>query len=92
MVNYTLPHNQIFICMDDSGYICKIKAKNPLEKQEMYYAYPFVLQIGFKGKDSVKIRFKGGSERCLYPEYLSSLKMGERTYFSREKIETIWLE
>ncbi len=90
--DYMAAREQIFICFDKQGYICRFKPKNPLEKQIMYSTYYMYLQVGLKPKYSLKVRFKDGSDRSLSPEYLSNLKLGKREFFSKKKVETIWVD
>ena len=81
--------HEVFFCISIEGYMTKINPKSHAEKQAMRITYSHYIQLGFRGKDNIKLIFFDHSERTVNP---SNLRMNEIQYLSRKRIHSFWLE
>lgn len=87
--NYTDKKEQVFLCIDNKGFLMRKRPLNAPEKQQMYLDYPLVIQTGYRSHYSVKVLFDDNSSRCINP---SKFKINKSYFFSRKPINTISLE
>ena len=89
--NELIKKNQIFLCIDSSGYGSRIKPKNHAEKMEMYNIYPLVVQVGFRASNKVILILEDDSELSLYPNEfkLGNLYNNSKKFITNRKIKTV---
>ena len=87
---YDFQEQQVFFCLREDGYFVRFKPKNNPEKRDMYKTYPFVIQVGVRGKDKVIIELVDGSMMELNP---NTIRINAYPKFlTNRKIKTIYLE
>jgi hypothetical protein len=77
---------QVFFIVSKDGYISKFRARNAIEKRQMYETSLIFLQMGYRALNPIKILFDDGHARIINP---ASLKYNCRYFLSKKKIITI---
>lgn len=92
--NELIRKNEIFFCIDSSGYGSRFKPKNNAESLQMHVMYPLVVQIGFRCSDEVIVGLEDSSKITVNPNNykLGTLYNNVKKIITSRKIKTIWLE